>query len=630
MHDTFRNLALGLAIAVPATTFAAVIGVQTAAQPVTDARLATLDPAQRAQWQAWLARSNALRAADDAALAAERGAGPAPADPPENKTGGSGMPLDRDSAWYGSTQARHAADVIVSFQTPAGGWGKNVRRDGPLRERGQSYVIGHSYVGTIDNGATVTELRFLARVQAQLPGPEGQAYRDAFLKGARYLLNAQYPNGGFAQVYPLQGGYHDAITFNDDAMAHVLTLLALIAERRDDYRFVPAALAGDAREAIAKAVRLLLAAQVVAGGVRTGWGQQHDALTLMPAGARNYEPASLASHESASVLMFLMQLPDPSPEVVRAVHAGAAWLRQVALHDTEWTHKSPEGRRLVSRPGAPLLWARYYDLASMKPIFGERDHAIHDDVMDLLPGRRNGYGWFVTGPSKALAAYDTWSRARSSLPPIRLILVGDSTIASGNGYGDALCARFKPEVDCVNLAANGRSSSSFRAEGRWDKVQRLLREGGQFRANYVLVQFGHNDQPGKKHATDLVTEFPANMARYAAETRALGGVPVLVTPLTRRTFKGPNLHDTLAPWGAATRKAAEQEHAALLDLNADSAAAVQRMGQAEADTLAVAPAPAKAFDWTHVGPKGAAFFSAIVADELVQAMPALAPYLGNK
>ena len=214
-----------------------------------------------------------------------------------------------------------------------------------------------------------------------------------------------------------------------------------------------------------------------------------------------------------------------------------------------------------------------------------------------------------------------------TLPPIRVILVGDSTIAKDNGYGDALCARFRPEVTCVNLAANGRSSSSFRLEGRWDQVQDLLRAGGGFSASYVLVQFGHNDQPGKRHATDLPTGFPANMARYAAETRALGGVPVLVTPLTRRTFKGPNLHDTLGPWAAATRTAAAQEHAALLDLNADSADAVQRMGQAEADTLAVAPPPDRKFDWTHLGPKGAALFAALVAKELGQAVPGIAPYL---
>jgi lysophospholipase L1-like esterase len=224
------------------------------------------------------------------------------------------------------------------------------------------------------------------------------------------------------------------------------------------------------------------------------------------------------------------------------------------------------------------------------------------------------------------------------LPPVRVILVGDSTIATGNGYGDALCARFRPEVACVNLAANGRSSKSFRSEGRWDKVLDLLRDGGGYPAQYVLVQFGHHDQPGKRHATDLVAEFPANMARYAADVRALGAVPVLVTPLTRRTFKGPYLRDTLAPWGAATKRAAARENVAVLDLNTESAAAVQAMGSVEADTLAEEPPPPPSpdgkkarskFDWTHLGPKGAALFGAMVGRELAQAVPALAPYMDD-
>ena len=142
--------------------------------------------------------------------------------------------------------------------------------------------------------------------------------------------------------------------------------------------------------------------------------------------------------------------------------------------------------------------------------------------------------------------------------PIRVILVGDSTMATRSGYGDALCARFKPATSCVNLARGGRSSGSFRAEGRWDEVQKLLKDSAAYRASYVLVQFGHNDQPGKPgRSTDLVTQFPANMARYATEVKQLGGVPVLVTPLTRRTFKGPYLRDDLAPWSDATRKVAQ-------------------------------------------------------------------------
>lgn len=244
-------------------------------------------------------------------------------------------------------------------------------------------------------------------------------------------------------------------------------------------------------------------------------------------------------------------------------------------------------------------------------------------------------------------AADTAPGAASG-QPIRVILVGDSTMATRSGYGDALCARFVPEVKCINLARGGRSSSSFRREKRWDEVQDLLKAGSGYRQTYVLVQFGHNDQPGKgDRSTDLVTEFPANMARYAQEVKALGGVPVLVTPLTRRTFKGNYLKDDLAPWAEATRRAAKADHIALIDLNRISVDAVQAMGQAEADTLAqepppraAPPAPAggnasvepqgqpkSAFDRTHVGPKGAALFSGMVAGELARLIPSVQPYL---
>lgn len=230
--------------------------------------------------------------------------------------------------------------------------------------------------------------------------------------------------------------------------------------------------------------------------------------------------------------------------------------------------------------------------------------------------------------------------------PIRVILVGDSTMATRSGYGDALCARFKPGTSCVNLARGGRSSGSFRAEGRWDEVQKLLKDSASFSASYVLVQFGHNDQPGKPgRSTDLVTQFPANMARYATEAMQLGGVPVLVTPLTRRSFNGPYLKDDLAPWSAATRKVAQELHVTLLDLNTQSANAVQQMGQEEADTLAMEPPPPKAiapvmpgaaepqgtpkstFDRTHVGQKGAELFSGMVARELVRMIPPVAASL---
>jgi lysophospholipase L1-like esterase len=206
--------------------------------------------------------------------------------------------------------------------------------------------------------------------------------------------------------------------------------------------------------------------------------------------------------------------------------------------------------------------------------------------------------------------------------PDRVILVGDSTMASTTGYGDALCARFTPETSCLNLARGGRSSGSFRAEGRWDEVTKLLGDGVGFRKTYVLIQFGHNDQPGKPgRSTDFVTEFPANMKRYVDEARALGGVPVLVTPLTRRSFKDGYVHNDLAPWAATVRDVARATKTPLVDLNALSLAAVQAMGPKEAAKLARTGAN---FDYTHLGPAGAERFSGIMAKELARQVPALA------
>lgn len=205
--------------------------------------------------------------------------------------------------------------------------------------------------------------------------------------------------------------------------------------------------------------------------------------------------------------------------------------------------------------------------------------------------------------------------------PLRLILVGDSTMASSTGYGDALCARLTPETACINLARGGRSSGSFRAEGRWDEVQALLRDGSAFRATYVLIQFGHNDQPGKPgRSTDYVRAFPVNIKRYVDETRSLGGIPVLVTPLTRRSFRGAWVHDDLAPWSAAVRQAARESDAPLVDLNALSMADVQAMGPERANALARAGAN---FDHTHVGPAGAERYARMVADELQRRVPSV-------
>ncbi|MGH8856090.1 MAG: pectate lyase [Telluria sp.] len=410
-----------------APAFGAVIGTNTPASAVSLERLAELPAAQRAAWTQYIARSQKQWQFDRATLAAELK--PGEAAPPASLAGSGKMPLNRDATWYGSPEARAIADTIVSFQTPSGGWSKNQDRSKPPRLRGQRYANdaetkqgepgnfdlpqdpNWTFVGTLDNGATTTEMRFLGRVQAQAPGKQGDAYRASIAKAIHYLLMAQYPNGGWPQNYPLEGGFHDGITFNDNAVAEAAMILEDIAEGHPDFAFVTKELGRQAGAASARAIRPILDAQVVVGGKRTVWPQQVDAITLKPISARNYEMRSLASAESAEVLMFLMRQPEQTPEIRAAIEAGIAWLKASAVHGKAFTKVSEEeGRKLVDKPGAGPIWSRNYDIGTGKPIFGDRDKAIHDDVNFISKGRRNGYSWWNNAPQKAIDAYDEWKR----------------------------------------------------------------------------------------------------------------------------------------------------------------------------------------------------------------------------
>jgi len=241
-----------------------------------------------------------------------------------------------------------------------------------------------------------------------------------------------------------------------------------------------------------------------------------------------------------------------------------------------------------------------------------------------------------------------------SSAPVRIILVGDSTMAPKSGYGSGFCALVTAQVTCLNMAKGGRSTSSYRAEGSWTQVMDELKRNADFHATYVLIQFGHNDQPGKPgRSTDLATEFPANLRRYVEDVQAAGAHAVLITPLTRRSFRNGQLQDTLGPWAGAAKKIAAETGVPLLDLLAESMAAVQKMGPMEANTLAMTTPPpavvegaaagnspavpkpetpdpnAPVFDYTHLGAKGAAYFGAMVARELAAAVPELKPYLSR-
>ncbi|HVW06988.1 MAG TPA: pectate lyase [Bryobacteraceae bacterium] len=411
--------------------FAAVIGTNVAALPLTEERIASLPAAQQPAWRKYLERSAAQMRADRAALDAEMtNAGLKTPIIPPSESGAKSTPLDKSADWYGSAEARRMANIVVSFQTPAGGWSKNLNLADHVRALGEHWAGNNAspvpgvadfdsskdtkweYVGTLDNDATTTEIRFLAKVAAAGGDQkEAKRWRASLLKGIEYILEAQYPNGGWPQIWPLQGGYHDAITYNDDAMTRALMVLFDAANGAGEFASVRAELRSRARAAVAKGTDIILATQIVANGKRTAWGQQYDMLDLKPVGARNYEPPSLSSGETGTILLFLMSLPTPRPALVDAVRAGAAWLESVKIYGKAF-ERGPNGRTLTSAPGAGPIWSRYYEIGSNRPIFGDRDKSIHDDVNEISLERRNGYSWYNAGPKTALDRFAGWNASR--------------------------------------------------------------------------------------------------------------------------------------------------------------------------------------------------------------------------
>lgn len=238
--------------------------------------------------------------------------------------------------------------------------------------------------------------------------------------------------------------------------------------------------------------------------------------------------------------------------------------------------------------------------------------------------------------SPRLIAADAASPASTDV-----VLVGDSTVASKSGWGDAFAELLAPGVTCLNLGRGGRSSKSFRDEGHWQKALAA-------KPKWILIQFGHNDMPGKGPAreTDAKTTFRENLVRYVNEARAAGARPVLVTSLTRRNFndegkidplnlvtatddKGGRQRDFLNDYVTAARAVAKAQGVPLIDLSARSIAQLNELGpQASVVFDAKSKNPAVP-DKTHLSSKGAAETAKLVADEVRKNVPELAKLLKN-
>ena len=343
---------------------------------------------------------------------------------------------------------RQQADSIVKYQMKSGGWPKNqdwMKGVDPKEAAGwKNTGVG----STIDNGATVKEMEHLAMAVDQIEEmlsentmwldkdllkSDRDRYCKSFKRGVEYLLEMQYEMGGFPQFYPAKGSesYSSQITFNDDAMVNALKVLRDVAN--DSIRFRNMKIDKGTKKkcgaAFQKGIQCILLCQIRVDdrgklipfdaanwryGNLTVWCQQHDKETFEPVKARAYElPSYSGQGETCAILDLLMDLENPTVEVKAAVKAGVEWLEAHAMHDVVLEHyTNEEGKRdvrLVEQKGAPLLWARFYDLEKGEPMFCDRDGVPRKHLEEVGYERRNGYQWVGDGPRRVIERYKNWN-----------------------------------------------------------------------------------------------------------------------------------------------------------------------------------------------------------------------------
>lgn len=323
--------------------------------------------------------------------------------------------LGQPEAWYGSPEARRIADIVLRYQRGTGGWPKDI--DMTVEPEPARLAPGDRPDSTIDNGATTTQVRLLARV-AHATGHA--VYRSAAQRGIDYLFAAQYANGGWPQLFPLRNDYSRYITYNDNAMVNVLTILRAAAAGTAPYTFVDADRRARSAAAVTRGIDVILRTQVRQHGRPTAWCAQHDENTLAPAWARNYEPPTLSGHESVDIVRFLMEIEKPSPAIEAAIEGAVDWLEAVSiagLRIEEFTDAAGRrDRRVVADAAARPLWARFYELGTNRPVFTGRDRVIRYALADIEHERRNGYAYYGAWPATLLSVdYVRW-RARRERP----------------------------------------------------------------------------------------------------------------------------------------------------------------------------------------------------------------------
>ncbi|PTM56571.1 pectate lyase [Desmospora activa] len=309
-------------------------------------------------------------------------------------------------------QDRQKADYLISWQMDHGGWTKSMEEeyqrywDG--QEKRSKQLNGEVELGSIDNDATIKEIRFIAGVYRET---EEEVLKQSVQRGLDFLLTMQYPSGGFPQVYPKRGneengsfvGYSNYVTFNDDAMVQAMDLIKDVVEQK--YPFDNDIIDDEYRERLQKSydkgVDYIVASQIEVDDHLTAWCAQHDPVTYEPREGRAYEHPSISGKESIPIVKLLMALPDSSDEVKRAANGALEWFEEAQVKGVKYIHADPNNVYFVDDPQAGT-WYRFYQIGTHLPIFSGRDGVIKHDILEIEEERRNGYRWAGEWPQSLL------------------------------------------------------------------------------------------------------------------------------------------------------------------------------------------------------------------------------------
>ena len=310
------------------------------------------------------------------------------------------------------------ADNMLLFQRGSGGWSKQFKGKAfdynvefSAAEKSDIAEEAKKDDANIDNGSTAKEIRYLVKTYKKINNPK---YLEAAENGIRFLLKAQYKNGGWPQYYPDKSLYRAEVTYNDNAMINTLNVLQDVMLKQNDLDIVKADLIEPSAKAVSKGIECILKTQIKVNDKLTAWCQQYDESTLLPTKARAYELPSISGSESVNIVEFLIKQPNPSEEIKNAINAAVEWLQLVKITGYKIVDSpapgTPKGKdKLLVADSSSIMWARYYEIETNKPFFCDRDGIKKYSIQEIGYERRNGYAWYGTWAKNLLEKeYPDW------------------------------------------------------------------------------------------------------------------------------------------------------------------------------------------------------------------------------